>query len=137
MFNTSVPPTDAKFDLNLDNEVNAVDLDQWLSLAATANGYESPYLRGDTDLDRDIVLTDYNALAINFDPTGTYAPYLWGQGNFDGDGNIDLSDYNSLASNFSAIGYGTEAVPEPSSIALVIAALLGVVVATPDTRRPC
>jgi hypothetical protein len=27
-------------------------------------------LRGDTDLDRDVDLTDYNALATNFDPIG-------------------------------------------------------------------
>jgi hypothetical protein len=63
-------------------------------------------------------------LAANFDPGGTYGPYLWGQGNFDGDGNIDLSDYNSLASNFSAVGYGTEAVPEPTALCLLVAGTL-------------
>ncbi len=136
VFGTSVPPTDAVFDLNFDNVVGAADLSEWLSLAATENGHGSPYLRGDTDLDRDIDLGDYNRLATNFSPSGTYAPYGWHDGNSDGDDDIDLADYNALASNFSAIGYGAAVVPEPSSLVLFVAALLGVMVATPDTRRP-
>ena len=124
VFNTSVPPTDAVFDLNFDNVVDAADLSEWLSLAATENGHGSPYLRGDTDLDRDIDLTDYNRLATNFDPIGTYAPYLWQDGNFDGNGNVDLGDYNALTANFKPLGYGAAPVPEPSSIVLVIAGLL-------------
>ena len=124
VFGTDVPPTDSLFDLNSDNVVNVDDLNQWLTLAASEHGYGSAYLPGDTDLDRDIDLTDFTGLAANFDPGGTYGPYLWGQGNFDGDGNIDLSDYNSLASNFSAVGYGTEAVPEPTTLCLLVAGIL-------------
>ncbi|MBI83604.1 MAG: hypothetical protein CMJ81_10435 [Planctomycetaceae bacterium] len=124
VFGTSVPPTDALFDLNSDNVIDTADLTEWLSLAATENGHGSPYLRGDTDLDRDVDLTDYNALATNFNPSGTYGPYLWQDGNFDGDGNVDLSDYNSMTSNFKPLGYGAAPVPEPSSIVLVIAGLL-------------
>jgi len=67
---TSVPPTDAVFDLNSDNVVDAADLNEWLSLAATENGHGSPYLRGDTELDRDVDITDFNTLASNFAPDG-------------------------------------------------------------------
>ncbi len=121
---SSVPPTNSLFDLNMDNVINTADLDEWLSLAATANGYSSAYLRGDTELDRDIDLSDYNTLATNFDPSGTNGPYLWQDGNFDGDDNIDLSDYNALASSFRPLGYGPAAVPEPASALLALLAAL-------------
>ena len=77
---------------------------------------------GDTDGDMDVDLSDYNSLTTNFDPIGTYAPYLWQDGNFDGDDDVDLADYNVLASNFSPAGYGDAAVPEPST---AVIALLG------------
>jgi hypothetical protein len=117
---TSVPPTDALFDLNSDNVVDGADLSEWLSLAAAENGHGSPYLRGDTDLDHDADLSDYSRLATNFDPVGFLGPYTWPDGNFDGDGDVDLSDYNSLASNFNPGGYGPAAVPEPSTLALLV-----------------
>ena len=121
---TTVPPTDSRFDLNSDNVINTADLDQWLILAATENGHSSAYLRGDTDLDRDIDLTDYNSLATNFDPIGADGPYLWQDGNTDGDDDVDLADYNALASNFSPAGYGAAPVPEPASLCLLLTALL-------------
>ena len=124
VFNTNVPPTDFKFDLNWDKVVDTADLDRWLILTATENGYSSPYLRGDTDLDRDIDLGDYNRLATNFNPSGTYAPYGWRAGNFDGNGNIDLTDYNALASNFHPLGYGSAPVPEPSTALLALLGML-------------
>jgi len=125
-----------KFDLFVDGILNSLDITAWLIYASDRNGFTTPYLRGDTDLDRNVDLADYNALATNFDPSGTYGPYQWQHGNSDGDDDIDLSDYNALTSNFQPLGYGAAAVPEPSSLVLFVAALLGVMVATPDTRRP-
>ena len=122
VLNTTVPPTNPLFDLNADNVINMADLDQWLSLAATENGFDSAYLRGDTGLDRDVDLSDYNALASHFDPGGVYGPYWWQDGNFDGD--VDLGDYNWLASNFVPNGYGQAAVPEPASALLALLATL-------------
>ena len=79
---------------------------------------------GDTDLDRDVDLSDYNTLATNFNPSGTDGPYLWQDGNFDGDGDIDLGDYNALAFNFNPLGSGTAAVPEPGSLVLFVLGLI-------------
>ena len=121
---TSVPPTNSLFDLNIDNVINTADLDGWLNLAATVNGHSSPYLPGDTDLDRDVDLTDYNQLATNFDPVGFQGPHWWNHGNFDADNEVDLSDYNVLAANFSPAGYGAAAVPEPASVCLLLGGVL-------------
>jgi hypothetical protein len=90
-------------------------------LAATENGHSSSYLRGDTDLDRNVDLADYMALAANFDPSGSGLSTLWQHGNSDGDNDVDLADYNVLASNFSPAGYGTAVVPEPTSLCLLLA----------------
>jgi uncharacterized protein YjbI with pentapeptide repeats len=124
-----------RLDLTDDGAIDAADITEWLSLAATSNGHSSSYFRGDTELDRDIDLSDYNTLTANFDPSATYGPYGWEQGNFDGDHDVDLADYNSLASNFRPLGYGTETVPEPSGLVLAVAGLLAAVVARPGARR--
>ena len=126
VFNTSVIPIDFVFDLNSDNVIDVADLDQWLMLAAVENGHDSAYLRGDTELDVDIDITDFNFLASNFDPDGATAPHSWREGNFDGDNDIDITDFNFLASNFAPDGYGASAVPEPSSFILCMFGILAV-----------
>ena len=127
VFNTNVPPTSSQYDLNSDNVVGVADLTEWLSLAATENGYDSPFLRGDTELDRDVDITDFNALAHHFDANGDgdlkNGPF-WNEGNFDGDDDIDITDFNILAFNFSEFGYGeSSAIPEPSSFVLCVFAI--------------
>ena len=124
VFNSNVPPTDVHFDLNWDNMVNAVDLDQWLKLAASENDYLTAYLRGDTELDRNIDITDFNRLASNFDPDGATAPHSWLEGNFDADNAIDITDFNFIASNFASDGYGMIAIPEPSALLLMSLAVI-------------
>ena len=113
------------FDFHDDDIINSTDISVWLSIAATENGSITPYLRGDTELDRDIDITDFNALARNFDPTGDgdsqNGPF-WSEGNFDGDDDIDITDFNILATNFSPVSYGTSAVPEPCSLLLMMLA---------------
>ena len=81
-------------------------------------------LKGDTDGDADVDLSDYNRLATNFDPVGSLGPHGWSDGNTDGDGDIDLADYNALAGNFSPAGYGAAAVPEPATTLLALLAAL-------------
>jgi len=112
----------------VDNDViDAADITEWLAQAATANGHDSPYLRGDTELDRDVDITDFNALASHFDPTEDGDPQngpFWNEGNFDGDDDTDITDFNLLAANFSPSGYATSAIPEPSTMLLALLALI-------------
>ncbi|MBI82634.1 MAG: hypothetical protein CMJ81_05520 [Planctomycetaceae bacterium] len=115
-----------ELDLNSDSVVDNDDLDLWLAEAAIDNGYDSAYIKGDTDLDRDVDLQDFLNLANNFDPAGTASSHSWGNGNTDGNSTIDLSDYVVLASNFSPASYGIDAsVPEPSAMLLALLAVCG------------
>jgi len=120
----ALPGPPADYDLDVDND----DLTTWLSEAATYNGFSTSYRRGDTDLDRDVDLTDSLNLATNFDPTGVAGPHPWAHGNSDGDWDVDLADFNSLATNFAAAGYAPQmnaAVPEPSAVSLALLAICG------------
>ncbi|GAF86379.1 unnamed protein product, partial [marine sediment metagenome] len=49
-----VAPPNARFDLNSDDMIDTADLDRWLEQAATINGYDSPYLKGDTNLNGEV-----------------------------------------------------------------------------------
>ena len=60
---------------------------------------------GDSDIDGDVDLADYNQLATNFDPLGFTPPHRWCDANFDNDQDIDLSDYNTLVGNLAPLGY--------------------------------
>ena len=123
-------------DLNGDHQINSVDINVWLETAASFNGYTTSYLHGDTDdlgkvssQQRDVDITDFNALATNFSPVGdgdpTNGPF-WDQGNFDGDDDIDITDFNALATNFVPMGYGgsTASIPEPAGLLLIMSALV-------------
>ena len=113
-----------RYNLSDNDTLNAADITEWLSQAATENGHSSPYLRGDTELDRDVDITDFNSLATHFDPDGATAPHSWTEGNFDGDNDIDITDFNFIASNFAPDGYGASAVPEPSALLLALLGLM-------------
>ena len=116
-----------RLDLVNKDIIDAADITEWLAQAATANGYGSPYLRGDTELDRDVDITDFNALFSHFDPTGdgdSLNGPLWNEGNFDGDDDTDITDFNLLAANFSPAGYATSTIPEPSTMLLASLALI-------------
>ena len=120
-----------RLDLVDNDTIDAADITEWLSQAATANSHGSPHLRGDTELDRDVDITDFNALASHFDPSGVedspYGPWnapLWNEGNFDGDGDTDITDFNLLAANFAPDGYNSSAIPEPTTMLLASLALI-------------
>ena len=113
------------FDLIDDNIINMADLTEWLSQASIKHGHSSAYLRGDTELDRDVDITDFKNLTSNFDPHGATENHSWLEGNFDGDNDIDITDFNFLASNFALDGYGaSNAIPEPSSFILCVFGIL-------------
>jgi hypothetical protein len=87
---------------------------------------------GDANLDGNVNLQDFNALASNFGSTNG----VWTQGDFTYDGNVNLQDFNRLAANFGLSAgpdgvVGPEdwaalaaVVPEPASLASL--AFLGV-----------
>ena len=126
MMGVTGPSAHPLLDLDQNDVVDNTDLTQWLSIAASENGHQSPYLRGDTELDRNVDVTDFNALASHFDPMGDGDPQngpLWNEGNFDGDDDTDITDFNGLASNFAPGGYGAAAIPEPTSVVLLLLGL--------------
>ena len=100
VFNTHVPLTDPLFDLNSDTVVEEADLDLWLNLAAVENGYFSPYLRGDTDLDHDVDTFDLTQMIINY--TGAVGSgTTWTTGDIDGDKDTDTVDLTKAIMNFT------------------------------------
>lgn len=137
---TAVPPTDGQFDMVNNNIIDSADIGEWLSSAAMANSFGTPYRRGDTDLDRDVDITDFNTLSINFRPAATATSHLngdWDLGNVDGDGDIDITDFNALSSNFMPGGYGgsSSQIPEPSTFLLCVLGLIGAGVLLVSKRR--
>ena len=78
-----------RLDLVDNDTLDASDITEWLAPAATTNGHGSPCRRGDTELDRD----------------------------------VDITDFNLLASDFSPGGYATSAIPEPSTVAILLLGL--------------
>jgi len=114
-----------RLDLVDNDTLDAADITEWLAQAATANGHGSPYVRGDTELDRDVDITDFNRIAAHFEPNGmdVFAEN-WHHGNFDGDGDTDITDFNLLVANFAPGGYSTSATPEPSTMLLASLALV-------------
>ena len=72
---TGIPVAEGEpFDLNGDRFVNQMDIDVWLAESANEAGYGLPFRVGDTELDRDVDITDFNTLASNFDPEGATSP---------------------------------------------------------------
>ena len=83
--------------------------------------------KGDADGDRDVDITDFNTLAVNFDPFRANAETNdWVTADFDIDGDVDITDFNSLAIHFAPFGYAVAApqsVPEPHGWMTVVSAL--------------
>lgn len=89
---------------------------------------------GDADGDKDIDITDFNFLAVNFNPDSTTSG--WQDGNFDDDGDIDITDFNFLATNFNPDGYsGLTSVPEPAAFGLLLCGLTYLAYVTSVRRR--
>jgi hypothetical protein len=124
--------TNALFDLNSDDIIDTADLDLWLSVAATTNGFGSPYLRGDGNLDGDVDVFqldgngDAQILSSNL---GTPSGAAWSNGDFNGDGDVDVFQFDGggdaqlLSSNLGSSsdigGSFIVAVPEPGSLAML------------------
>jgi hypothetical protein len=113
------------FDLTGEGTVDESDLAEWLSAAATHNGFSEAYLHGDSNLDGSVDATDLNNLALNWRKDEDVA--LWSAGDFKPNGVVDSGDLNELALNWrQAIRTASTAnspVPEPSASFLMVVGL--------------
>ena len=118
--------SDAAFDLNGDGNVDLADQSDWLSQAATANGFAEPYLQGDTNLDGIVNASDLNAIGLSWQSDASN----WTEGDLNADGVVNATDLNLIGLNWqqsiAAAGAEQAAVPEPSSIVLLASMLVGV-----------
>ena len=97
-------------------------LDWWLVVGADTNGYSSPYLRGDTDLDHDVDTFDLTGMIVNY--TGAIGSgTTWLTGDTDGDGDTDTADLTTAIINFTGASNTAAAVPEPSGLLLLVLAV--------------
>jgi len=109
-------------DLNGDNLLLGVggDVDELVnSILGTAYG--------DSNLDGQVNFADFQSLQNNFGGTGKG----WADGDFNGDGSVSFADFQMLQNNFGFVaqmggGGGIAAVPEPSSVVLLIIGGVGV-----------
>jgi hypothetical protein len=129
--NIGSAPTGALADLDLDgdDDIDADDFAQhYEQLVETSNGQTGTFA-GDTNLDGIVdVLVDAAKVVDNLG--GTVAS--WANGDFNGDGTVDvLNDAAALVNNLGSdntpttAGVSASAVPEPSSISLLAAAVVG------------
>jgi formylglycine-generating enzyme len=82
-------------------------------------------LPGDANQDGTVNIADLAVLLTNFDKTGM----TWAQGDFNADGTANIADLSSLLTNFDkSLGASlpnSRAVPEPSALALLVVAAVG------------
>jgi len=106
---TGVPASgNEQFDITNDGTIDLADRDEWLRLAATANGLASPYKLGDANLDGTVDGQDFLAWNAN-----KFAATLrWDKGEFNGDGFADGQDFLAWNAN-KFTSADVLSVPEP------------------------
>ena len=117
-------PSFAEFDVSMDGVMDLKDRDEWLTLAAFANGFDEPYLLGDGNLDGNADVTDLMMVGINwlrrYEPVGFRWGWGWGGADYNMDGFTNAVDLNALAKNWQrSIQPSDKAVPEPMSCLLI------------------
>ncbi len=86
----------------------------WSNIAFEINYQED--IPGDANRDGSVDVSDLGILATNYGAAGTFG---WEDGDFTGDGAVDVSDLGILATNYGTVPT-SQAVPEPSSIAIFV-----------------
>ncbi len=117
---TTVPPTDARFDLDGDNDVDVDDyklhattLLEWNNTGAGQSGVGT--LLGDVNRDGAVTLVDLDTLGSNFSQAGG-----WAIGDSSGDGAVSLVDLDNIGTFFGqSVVAAPNNVPEPAALALL------------------
>ncbi|MEM8681236.1 MAG: hypothetical protein AAGF97_17960 [Planctomycetota bacterium] len=98
----------AAFDLTGDGQLDNADVNAWLAIAASENGFSAPYLRGDANLDGVVNGADF----LQWNAAKFTSTLRWDGGDFNGDGLNDGADF--LVWNSSKFTSVAAPVPEPS-----------------------
>ena len=80
-----------------------LDNDQWSALTQAVFEISLTGSPGDTDLDGDVDIVDFNTVAVHYDPWGLNPGNHWAQGNFDGDDDVDITDVTTVLRHFAPI----------------------------------
>ena len=118
--------SDAIYDLNQDGGVDRSDVDE-LVMNLLSTHY------GDTDLDQNIDISDFNDSVTNYDPAGLHSFNSWSMGNFDSDEDVDIYDLIKVLINYEPNGFGAMVVSgndESSPVAKTVKARFPVLVTT-------
>ena len=75
-----------------DGVVNLADRDEWLAVAEIENGFASPGVVGDTDLDGVVNAFDLNNIAVNW----LQDVAIWSSGDFNADGGVNAADLDQI-----------------------------------------
>jgi probable HAF family extracellular repeat protein len=88
-----------------------------------------PRMLGDANLDGTVDISDLSKVLTNYDKTGV----TWDNGDFDGNGTVDIQDLSKVLTNYdksAGASAGIRAVPEPGTLAIVVAGLVGSIYAS-------
>lgn len=88
--------TNLNVDVDGNRVLNFADVETWLSVAATRNGFAEPYMYGDTNLDGLVDAADLNVIGTNWGARRE----RWSSGNFLAGAIVDSDDLNALALNW-------------------------------------
>jgi hypothetical protein len=103
------------FDLTGDGVIDNDDVDAWLAIAASENGFASSYLRSDANLDGSVDGQDF----IQWNGSKFSSSLNWDQGDFNGDGFVDGQDFIAWNEN-KFTSSDVTSVPEPSVCLLLL-----------------